>query len=280
MKGSFLRAKKFGSGHVKNNKGFTLLEVLISVVILSVIITPILAVFTSAFKTTVISQNLLDGAYIAQNVYENLVAEDYDSLLTLPAAKALFDSDGDGADDCYVQKKIYPDGVYSDLTTTSSPSYLHINIIGDQAKMLGSSGTSDTANVGSQSVAMGDISITNSSYSSTVTVQVSGSQPMTFTKKYDTCPLVVIVNIYNKKVNSPNITLTLYGDTSDLYIVEYARKSNHGELVCSQLLSSNIYYGVNDHRTTLVHAVVEVFDINDTQKRIGFVEGTFEVTLS
>jgi prepilin-type N-terminal cleavage/methylation domain-containing protein len=263
-----------------NNKGFTLLEVLISVVILAVIITPILAVFTSSFRTTVVSQNLLDGAYIAQDVYENLVASDYPTLLATSSSKFLYDSDGDGSDDCYIKRVLYPDGVQSDLTSVTNPSYLHINVIGEQIKLFGASGTNDTANYGTQVTSISNITLSNSIYSSTVTVQVGTNPAMTFDKKYPDSPIVVVANIYNKKVSTPTVALTLSGDTTDIAIAEYARKSNFDEFTCTQLSSSNIFYGINDHSTTLVHAVVEVFDIEDSDKRIGFVEGTFEVSLS
>jgi prepilin-type N-terminal cleavage/methylation domain-containing protein len=280
MRGLKNHLRKIDFSFIKNKKGFTLLEVLISLVILSIIITPILAVFTSAMQTTMISQDLLDGAYIAQNVYENLVAEDYDSLLFTTSAKVLYDSDGDGQNDCYIQRNIYPDGVYSDLTTTNNPSYLHINIIEEQIKIIGSSGTDDAANTGTQVVSLGDITLSNSSVSSNVTVQVGTQSAMTFSKKYAGCPLVIIVNLYKKRVSTSDFSLTILGDASDVYVIEYARKSNYENFSCAQLLDSNIYYGINDHNTTLLHSVVQVFDIEDSSKRFGFVEGTFEVSLS
>lgn len=280
MKAIWTNTKKYCFKIGQSKKGFTLLEVLISVVILAIIITPILAVFTSSFRTTVISQDLLDGAYISQNAYEDLVASDYDTLLATSSAKTLYDVDGDGSDDCYVQKVLYPDGVYSDLTSVENPSYLHINVIGEQIKILGSSGTDDAANSGTQITSLGDITIINSSYSTSVSVQVGLNPSMTFSKKYDSCPLVVIVNIFKKKVNTQTVALTLSGDTSVIAVVEYARKSNQDEFSCALLTSGNIYFGVNDHSTTLVHASVQVFDINDISRRIGFVEGTFEVSLS
>ena len=271
---------KIDFSFIKNKKGFTLLEVLISLVILTIIITPILAVFTSAMQTTMVSQDLLDGAYVAQQVYENLVAEDYSTLLSTSTAKVLYDSDGDGANDCYIQKHIYPDGAYPDLTISDNPSYLHINIIGEQVKIIGTSGTDDTANSGTQTAAVGNITLTSSLASATASVQVGSQSAMSFSKKYASSPLVVIVNISKKKVNTPAVTLSINGDTSRVHIVEYARKSNYEDLVCSQLATSNIYYGVNDHSTTLLHSVVQVFDIDDNTRRIGFVEGTFEVSLS
>jgi prepilin-type N-terminal cleavage/methylation domain-containing protein len=274
------RQKRNIYSFIKNNNGFSLLEVLIGMVILAIIVTPMLVLFTSSLQTTLVSQDLLDGAYIAQDVYENIVAQDYDSLLSTSSAKALYDSDGDGENDCYVQRNIYPDGVYADLTPTENPSYVHINIIDEQVKIIGSSGTDDSSNSGTKVTSIGDITLNNSSLSETVTVTVGSSASMTFKKKYASCPLVVIVNIYQKKVGSQTISLTISGDTSYTYVVEYARKSNFEELSCAQLSTSNIYYGVNDHTTTLLHSSVQVFDISDATKRIGFVEGTFEVSLS
>ena len=263
-----------------NNKGFTLLEVLISVTILAIIVAPLLAVFTSAFQTTIFSQEMLDGAYISQDVFEDLVAQDYTVLLATTTQKQLFDSDGDGNDDCLVQVNMYPDGVYSDMTSTDAPSYLHINVIGEQIIMFGSSGTNDVANNGSQTAAMDDITLINSSTSTQVSVQIGTGTPMVFDKKYMTCPLVVIVNMQQKRVNTQDITFTLSGDTSDVFVVEYARKKNFEELICSDLLESNIYYGVNDMSTTLIHANVQVFDRLETTERIGYIEGTFEVPLA
>ena len=263
-----------------NNKGFTLLEVLISVVILAIIITPILAVFTSSFRTAVVSQDMLDGAYIAQNVYESLVASDYPTLLSTSSAKTLYDSDGNGTDDCYVKSVLYPDGVQSDITSVTNPSYLHINVVDEQIKLFGESGTNDAVNSGTQVTSIGDITLTNSIHSNIVSVQVGANPAMTFEKKYSASPIVVVVNIYKKKAGTSTVNLTLAGDTTDIAVVEYARKSNYDEFACTQLSSSDIYYGINDHSTTLVHAVVEVYDIKDSDNRIGFVEGTFEVSLS
>ena len=49
-----------------------------------------------------------------------------------------------------------------------------------------------------------------------------------------------------------------------IHVVEYARSKNYDELICAQLSDSNIYYGINDYATTLIHAYVQVFDIDDS----------------
>lgn len=124
------------------------------------------------------------------------------------------------------------------------------------------------------------ISITNHSSSNTVSVQVGSSEIMTFTKNYFTSPIVVITNLQYKKANSQDVELNLIGDTNSIYIVEYARSKNYEELISNELLTSNIYFGINDYTTTLIHAYIQVFDIDNSSKRIGYIESTFEVVLS
>ncbi len=201
-------------------------------------------------------------------------------LISIGNQKQVYDSDGNGRDDCYAQIILYPDGVYSSLTSEDNPSYLHINFIGEEVILFGDSGTDDTANKGTQVAPLGDITITNSSSSDIVLVQVGTYDVMRFSKKYITCPIIIIANLYSKQANTQSVTLSLVGDTSDITIIEYARSKNYDELICSQLSNSNIYYGINDYSTTLIHAYVQVFDIGDSSKRIGFLEGTFETYIS
>ncbi len=263
-----------------NDKGFTLLEVLISVTILAIIIAPLLAVFTSSITTTALSQDILDGTYISQNIYERMLADDYRTLLKLSSDKQSFDSDGNGTDDCYVQVILYPDGVYSSLTPEPNPSYLHINFVDDEIILFGDSGTSSTINTGTQIASLADISITNSSTSPIVQVQVGNQDIMRFTKKYVTCPVVVVANLFNKSIGSQDVTLSIIGDAANITVVEYAREQNYNELICSQLSIDNVYYGINDYSTTLIHAYVQVFDFDDNSKRFGLLEGTFETYIS
>ncbi len=263
-----------------NKKGYSLLEVLISVTILAIIITPLLSIFTTSFQTTALSQDLLDGTFVAQSVYEKMLSNDYMSLLNTTTQKQTYDSNSDGIDDCFVQVNLYPDGVYSNFSGVIDPSYLHINVIGNDIILFGSSGTNDNYNIGTQIAAsIEDITITNSDLSKTVQVQIGSYDTMTFDKKTIGSPLVVIINIFSKLYNSQDIELTLIGDKDNIHILEYARSKNFSELVSSDVLDSNIYFGVGDYTTTFLHAYVQVFDISDIDNRIGYIEDTFEVSL-
>ena len=157
---------------------------------------------------------------------------------------------------------------------------MHINIIGSEIILFGDSGTSDVPNKGTQITALDDIVVTNSTTSDIVQVQVGSNDAMSFQKKNITCPIVIIVNLHEKSANTQDVTLTLSGSTSDIVVVEYARSKNYDELICAQLIDDNIYYGINDFSTTLIHAYVRVFDIDDNNKLFGFIESSFETELS
>lgn len=55
-----------------NEKGLTLVEVLASIVILSIVVTTFLLVFTQTAKTTLQSEETVDATYIAQTEMENV----------------------------------------------------------------------------------------------------------------------------------------------------------------------------------------------------------------
>ena len=56
----------------KNNKGFTLVEVLIAVSILAVLVVPLAANFVTSSKVNLKSKRVMDGTSVAQNVMEGV----------------------------------------------------------------------------------------------------------------------------------------------------------------------------------------------------------------
>lgn len=64
-----------------NEKGLTLVEVLASIVILSIVVTTFLLVFSQTAKTTKQSEEKVDATYVAQTEMENMYEMSRDSTL-------------------------------------------------------------------------------------------------------------------------------------------------------------------------------------------------------
>ncbi|WP_440896009.1 type IV pilus modification PilV family protein [Amphibacillus sp. Q70] len=72
--------------YLYNQEGLTLVEVLGSIVILSIIVTTFLAFFIHSARTTSVSEEMIDGLYIAQQQVEEIYNQsnhyDYDQLIS------------------------------------------------------------------------------------------------------------------------------------------------------------------------------------------------------
>ena len=77
---------------IQNNKGFTLVEILVSIVILSIIVGAFMSMFVYATKANVTTQELVDTGYIAQTCMEELytlsMTEDTDGIINAMKANA------------------------------------------------------------------------------------------------------------------------------------------------------------------------------------------------
>ena len=74
----FLKTKKG-----KNNKGFSLIEVLLAIVILGLIATPIMQIFMTSYKVNNRSKRLLVAADISNNIAEGISSQCYDDTKTV-----------------------------------------------------------------------------------------------------------------------------------------------------------------------------------------------------
>ncbi len=63
---------------IKNSKGFTLVEILISVVILAMVIVPFIGVFTSGIKAGGAAQKIVIGNNLAQDLMEEILSRQFD----------------------------------------------------------------------------------------------------------------------------------------------------------------------------------------------------------
>ncbi|MBN2797023.1 MAG: prepilin-type N-terminal cleavage/methylation domain-containing protein [Clostridia bacterium] len=71
---------------LKNNKGYTLLELIITLVVIGIMIVPIFNAFTESHRVNLLSEREVSGAYVAQNVMENLKIQDKSVLDALVLA--------------------------------------------------------------------------------------------------------------------------------------------------------------------------------------------------
>ncbi len=249
----------------------SLIEVLISVAILAMIVAPILGVFTASLRNTVLSQQALDGTYIAQSVIEGYRGLDYPTLAMTPSYINPYDSDGDGTSDCYIRVRYYPVGAHDDLAS-GEPSYLHIIYLVNDVLVVGPNGVYER-------VPSDNMTLTHSLTSTNGTLTIGSAEDaitLYFEKNSTSSELIVLVNLASKSAGDV-YTMTVNGPSSGLHMVEYALDINVDEFQCSELLEGNIYHGINDYNTSLVHVEVEVFKDYDESTKIGCIESTFEV---
>lgn len=247
-----------------------MLEVLVSVLILASIVTPILSMFVTSFRNTAFSQKTTGGVYAAQAAMESTTGLTYSEILNLPSTRQAYDSDADGTNDCFVQIKVYPEGSHDNLASSSEVSYLHIFYDASTLMIFGDDGTS-------MSVPVGNINLQIEQALCTLTV---GTNTLAFSKKSNTNDLIVIANLINKQYGSTyalNITGT---DADKATLVQYALTINAEEVTFSPAIDiDNVYLGINNFNTALVHVDVSVFEEDDANTEFSSIGDTIEVLI-
>lgn len=103
-----------------NEKGLTLMEVMIAVLLLSLIAMTFLHVFMNAFDNSIKAQEVTNYTYATQAKLEELRGDTLSNLINSTVAQdgnAPFDINGDGVDDCYMHFNISPRGISNEWAT-------------------------------------------------------------------------------------------------------------------------------------------------------------------
>ncbi|MEX1377336.1 MAG: type II secretion system protein [Eubacteriales bacterium] len=128
---------------IKNNKGFTLVEVIVSIGILSVIAMTFLNVFLTSFNNSLKAQEITNYTYATQAVIEELRTYDYGKLLHYKMDhpdKEAFDINGDGRDDCYMKFSVVPYGSLNVTNNGKEPAFVHMIYLVDKVLVIDNDG--------------------------------------------------------------------------------------------------------------------------------------------
>lgn len=224
-----------------DEKGLTFLEVLVSVVILALIISPFLGVFVTSARYTVRAQDITNATYTGEHIIEELVGLDYAALLSAQ-------SDSVERGGMYAMIRCEPAGVHSELLPKDAHGnpaphcYLHILYGETGVLVVGPDGYRDTF-PGASTLALGDSGLT--------------ADGELFPVSAGSLPVVVILN----NAYSPGGGIVFTNTRADTRLVYYTNSARKSDLTASGVDEGNtaVYEGVDDYARSLVRVIVSVY---------------------
>ena len=246
-----------------NQKGLTLMEVMISILILSLIAMTFLHVFLNAFDNSIKAQEITNYTYATQGVIEELRTYDFLDLVNAAVAQegnVPFDTNGDGTYDCYMHFTVSPYGIMDEKGNGKEGSFVYMVYVGDKVLAIDNSGniifTSATTNPTI------DLYIEPGGTDCSLTIN---GQTIYFERPDVDRDVYMFINLNYKDYGYTN-TIDVDGTVGHAYLKAYgnetivedmAVKGIHGHL--------STYFGVQNSFSLLTKVKVELFhEADDT----------------
>lgn len=249
------RAKK-----LLNNKGFSLVEVLVALLLLSIISMTFLNVFLTSFDLSVRAQDITNYTYATQAYIEELRVNDYRELVDYHSAhsnREAFDTNSDGTDDCFVEMSIQPYGSCDRGSGCDEAVYVHIIYFVDKALIVAGDAPAEYVNIRNETTVA--LNVENGGTDCFV---IANSKRINFTRESGSSPVIVMANLDLKDFGYNN-ELDVYGDVGDVDVKIYGN-----DIIVEEFISNTItpekYCGIYNISTSIVRIELELFEEADS----------------
>lgn len=220
-----------------NNKGLSLLEVIISVAIIGIVAVPLLLSFVSGLNNAKLAGKISKATYLSQSLIEQRTSMDYTSLLGSQATARTL---GDGV---YYTAVCLPSGPHDSLFA-DTPSYLHMVYQGSSLLIVGPDGQFTTVANGNFS-----LNVTSDAY-----ILSRGAPILSGTKNG---PLIVIINA-SSITEGASVYLSITGTAK---AVVYAAADSEETFTVSPVSAlDKTFMGIDDYSESMVKVRIEVYD--------------------
>ena len=244
--------------NLKNRKGFTLVEVIVSIGILSVIAMTFLNVFLTAFNNSMKAQEITNYTYATQAVIEELRTLDYGTLLHRKIDhpdKEPFDINGDGRDDCYMKFSVTPYGSLDVTNNGKEPAFVHLIYLVDKVLAIDNDGNMIYTSAKANPV----ITLYVEPGTDKCVLTINGIST-TFSRYDNDRHVGVIVNL-NYKDLGYNTQLVETGTVGHIISKAYGNETILNEYIFKENVSpkDQRYSGIQNSNASLVKIKVELF---------------------
>ncbi len=244
----------------KNQKGLTLIEVMIALLLLSLIAMTFLHVFLNAFDNSIKAQGITNYTYATQGVIEELRSDNYVELLQKArdvAESVPFDTNGDGTDDCYMKFTVAPYGIMDETSNGKEGAFVHMIYLGDMLLIIDGDGniiyTSATADP------IIELNVDPNGNDCTLTVN---GNTVVFERPNQDRHVAVITNLNYKDYGYTSYLKTT-GDIGHVFNKAYGTEEILDEY--DGFVDPQEFFGVNNNNVLLAKIKVELYhDADDT----------------